>query len=160
MSVKIKSQAINLNGLIDKITSSKSNLNIGFLNSKEAQIAAKNEYGGVYPTDDEYKARGAAKGIDVPDNINIPPRPFMQNTVTKQKGKWAKTAIHMTKNNGGNIEKALTVVGAQAVADIRETIEEGDFIPNSGRTIAIKDGDNPLIDTGEMSKSIAWEITK
>ncbi len=160
MSIKITSQAINLNTLVDKIKSSKKTLSIGFLSSKEAQIAAKNEYGGTYATDDEYKARGAAKGIDVPDTIDIPPRPFMQNTVTKQKAKWAKTAIHVTKDNGGDIEKALVVVGAQAVADIRETIEEGDFTPNSERTVEIKNGADPLIDTGEMSKSIAWEVTK
>lgn len=160
MSVKIKSQAINLNTLIEKITSSKKTLNIGFLNGKEAEIAAKNEYGGTFPTDDEYKARGAAKGVDVPDEITIPPRPFMQNTVTKQKAKWAKVVTKIARENGGDIENALKHVGAQAVLDIRETIEEGDFVPNSGRTIAIKDSDNPLIDTGKMSKSIAWEVNK
>lgn len=160
MSIKINSHAINLNALVDRIKSSKKTLSVGFLSSKEANIAAKNEYGGTFATDDEYKARGAAKGIDVPDKIDIPPRPFMQNSVTKQKGKWAKTAIETTKNNGGDVEKALIVTGAQAQTDIRETIEEGNFIPNSSRTIEIKDGDNPLIDTGEMSKSISWEVTK
>jgi hypothetical protein len=162
MSVKIKSQAINLNALIDKITSSKKTLNIGFLSSKEAIIAAKNEYGGTYPIDEVYRKRAAAKGIifDEDAELTIPPRPFMQNTVTKQKGKWAKTAIEMTKSNGGDIDKALTIVGAQAQSDIGETIEEGNFAPNSPITVLIKDGDNPLIDTGEMSKSIAWEVTK
>lgn len=160
MSIKIKSQAINLNALIDKIKSSKKTLNIGFLNSKEAEIAAKNEYGGTFPTDDEYKARGAAKGIDVPDEITIPPRPFMQNTVTKQKAKWAKVAVQATRNNGGDIENSLKHVGTQAVLDIRGTIEDGDFTPNSERTKEIKNSDNPLIDTGEMSKSIAWEVNK
>lgn len=160
MSVKIKSQAINLNALIEKITSSKKTLNIGFLNGKEAEIAAKNEYGGTFPTDDEYKARGAAKGVDVPDEITIPPRPFMQNTVTKQKAKWAKTAIQITKDNGGDIDKALTIVGRRAQEDIVATIEEGYFTPNSERTKKIKNKDAPLIDTGEMLKSIDWEVTK
>ncbi len=160
MSVKITSQAINLNTLIDKIKTSKKTLSVGFLNGREAAIAAKNEYGGTYATDDEYKARGAAKGIDVPDVIDIPPRPFMQNTVTKKKGYWAKVVIETVRGNGGDIEDALDLAGRNARDDILETIEEGDFVPNSGRTVAIKEKDSPLIDTGEMSRNIAWEVTK
>ncbi len=159
MSVRVQSQTVNLNALIDKISSSKKTLNVGFLNSKEANIAAKNEYGGRFAADDEYKRRGEEKGISVPDEINVPPRPFMQNTVTKQKAKWAKTAIQVTKTTG-DVEKALSIVGAQAQTDIRETIEGGDFIPNSARTVEIKNSNHPLIDTGEMSKSIGWEVTK
>ncbi len=160
MSIKINSQAINLNALVDKIKASKKTLNVGFLSSKEANIAAKNEYGGTYATDDAYKARGAAKGIDVPDVIDIPPRPFMQTTVDNKKSEWAKVAIETTRNNGGDVENALKIVGRRAHDDIQATIEEGDFIPNSARTVEIKDKESPLIDTGEMLKSVAWEVTK
>lgn len=160
MSIKITSQAINLNGLVDKILASKNKLTIGFLDAKQAQIAAKMEYGGDYPVTDEYKARGEAKGFKMPKFIGIPARPFMQNTVTNKKSEWAKVAILTTKNNGGDIEQSLNLVGRRARNDILATIEEGEFIPNSQRTIEIKDKESPLIDTGEMSRSVAWEVTK
>jgi hypothetical protein len=158
MSVKVFSKVLGLNNFIEKIQSSKKTLNVGFLNSKNAIIAAKNEYGGTFATDNVYKKRGAEKGITVPDKITIPPRPFMQNTATKQKGKWAKLLVETSKQNGLDIENSLNIVGLQAKADIRETIEEGDFTPNSDKTIAIKGKDTPLIDTGEMANSIDSEV--
>ena len=158
MSVKISSKVLGLNNFIEKIQSSKKTLNVGFLNKKNAIIAAKNEYGGTFKTDDAYKKRGAEKGISVPDEITIPARPFMQNTATKQKNKWIKLLIDTNKQNGLDIEKSLNLLGLKAKSDIQETIEVGDFAPNSARTIAIKGKDTPLIDTGEILKSISHEV--
>ena len=158
MTVKVSSKVLGLNNFISKIQSSKKTLNIGFLDSKNAIIAAKNEYGGLFETSQEYKERSSKNGVSVPNKINIPSRPFMQNTATKQKSKWSKLLVETLKNNSVNVENALNILGDQAKSDIQETIEEGDFTPNSLRTVAIKGKDTPLIDTGEMLKSVDYEV--
>jgi hypothetical protein len=158
MSVKVIGEATGLNDFIKKIQNSKKNLNVGFLNPNNAIVAAKNEYGGVYPTEQEYKDRASKKGITLPDEISIPPRPFMQTTFVNNENKWGKLFTNAALENNWNIENSLNILGSQIRLDIRDTIENGSFEKNSPRTIAIKGSEHPLIDTGEMSKSVDWEL--
>ena len=157
MTITIKSSG-GLSKLIESIKQSKKQLNVGFLNEKNAIIATKNEYGGTFATDKAYKERGEAKGITVPDQITIPARPFMQMTFNNNQTKWAKILSTTLKNNNLNVDLALNYVGDFAKADIRDTIEHGNFVENSARTIAIKGNDHPLIDSGEMMNSIDYEV--
>lgn len=133
-------------------------LNVGFLTPDIAKIAIKNEFGGVFPTDDEYRARAKAKGIILGKTIAIPPRPFMQQASTNNTNKWVKIISKSLNEDKMNINKTLNIVGQVIANDITETIEEGNFIENSHRTIAIKGTSTPLVDTGNMAKSVNWEV--
>lgn len=133
-------------------------LEVGFLDSENASKAAKNEYGGVFPVDDDYRARAEKKGISLGDYIGIPPRPFMQDTV-KEKGKsWVKLLSEELPDQDYHIKRSLGILGTQMVSDIKDTITNADFIENSEQTAAIKGFNRPLVDSGDMLDAVTYEI--
>lgn len=138
-------------------TQSKETLNVGFLTPDIAKIAIKNEFGGVFPIDDEYRARAKAKGINLGIFIEIPPRPFMQQTINNNSDKWGKVIAKLLSQDL-SLNKTLNGLGQVITNNITETIEEGDFTANSARTIKIKGTATPLVDTGNMAKSVNWEV--
>lgn len=95
---------------------------------------------------------------------NSPARPFMRQSVTKNKNKWLGV-LRAALAGGKNSADALTMVGEVARADIIKEIQSGNFVPNAPRTIAKKraagktEPDHPLIDTGLMMKAVEYEVT-
>ena len=77
-----------------------------------AQVAFWNEYG----------------------TATIPPRPFFRNTKTE----WARLAGKFMQANGGDVRQSLSELGEIAVGDIKETITNGNFAPNSEVTKLLK----------------------
>lgn len=133
-------------------------LNVGFLTSETAKIAIKNEFGGIFPVDNDYRLRAEAKGIRLGKNIAIPARPFMHQTIDNNSTTWVKVITKLLPENELNIKKTFNQLGQIITNNITETIEEGDFIANSARTIAIKGTSTPLVDSGNMAKSVNWEV--
>jgi len=152
----------NLNKLSDSIDKiGKKTLSVGLLTSKIATYAAKQEYGGVYPVEDEYRARAEAKGIKLGDTISIPSRPFMRYSFEKHHKEWTalfNKAFVKTKN----IDTSLKIVGEQVKANIQHYIinplELPEPVANSWQTIAIKEKDTILRDSGEMLNSVNYEV--
>ena len=138
-------------------TQSKETLNVGFLTPDIAKIAIKNEFGGIFPVDDEYRTRAKTKGINLGSFIEIPPRPFMQQTINNNSEKWVQ-GITKLLSQDLSLNKTLNVLGQVITNNITETIEEGDFTANSARTTKIKGTSTPLVDTGNMAKSVNWEV--
>ena len=147
-----------LQAFFKKITSGKAELNVGFLDSEQAKIAIKNEFGGVFPISDEYRARAKAKGIILGNTIAIPSRPFMQRTVDENTNKWGKVIQKISPQLEFDLTKVLNTLGQVVVDDIAETIEMGEFVANSARTIAIKQRGKPLVDSGDMVNNINYEV--
>ena len=100
---------------------------------------------------------------------HIPPRPFMRDTVNNKQGDWkAFLESHVDYNNiqRDKCVSVMGVLGEVMVADIKQTIQKGDFTPNAPATIKAKrrrgksEPDHPLIDTGQMLESIISEVVK
>lgn len=114
---------------------------------------------------------------------HIPPRPFMRLTIKGHQQDWLNTFKGMM--NGQNpedplaVERALTMVGVQAVGHIQDTIDSNVPPPNAESTRrrkrkVITGADNrpmkdssgevmthipgTLVNTGAMRKAIAFEV--
>lgn len=90
--------------------------------------------------------------------IVIPARPALRNTVAEKAARWAQVLGVTLKANGGDMDKALRMVGEAAVADIKRTIGTFTDPPNAPSTIAKKGHDQPLRDTKNYLNSIAYDI--
>lgn len=120
-------------------------LRVGFLDgatypdgTRVAAVAAYNEYGNP--------AR------------NRLPRPFMRQTIERERDGWGKTLAAGLRMNDYNATAGLGVLGEDIAGAIRETITQFDSPPLSPRTIARKGFAKPLVDTGTMLRSVSWEL--
>ena len=100
---------------------------------------------------------------------HIPPRPFMRDTVNNKQGDWKAFLESNVDYNNIQRDKCVSVMGVLGevmVADIKQTIQKGDFAPNTPATIKAKrrrgksEPDHPLIDTGQMLESVISEVVK
>ena len=120
-------------------------LRVGFLDgatypdgTSVASVAAFNEYGDP--------ARGR------------PPRPFMRQTIEREREGWGKTLAAGLRMNDYNAAAGLGVLGEDIAGAIRETISQFDSPPLALSTIARKGFAKPLVDTGMMLRSVSWEL--
>ncbi|WP_455027208.1 hypothetical protein [Neisseria elongata] len=81
-----------------------------------AQVAFWNEYG----------------------TARTPARPFFRNTIAERKTEWARLAGKFMQANGGDVRQSLSYLGQVAVEDIKQTIINGNFAPNSEVTKLLK----------------------
>jgi phage gpG-like protein len=143
VSIEIKNTK-NLDKFINKIAKEKNKtLLVGFLNSTQAKIASKNEFGGIYSVDDEYRNKALAKGVHLGATISIPPRPFMGLTFNDKKDEWAKKLTQLMKKTL-NADQSLQMLGEIVKSDIQK--------------VAIKEKYSVLRDTGEMRNSIEYKV--
>jgi hypothetical protein len=129
-----------LKDFFKKLKNKSVTLKVGFLNEKEATVAAANEYG------DPSK--------------NRPPRPFMQRTITKNKGKWSAQFAAIAKQNDYDITKSVGTMGELIKGQIKDTITAGGFAELKQATIDRKGFSNQLVDTGSMRDSVDYEIVE
>lgn len=67
-----------------------------------------------------------------------PARPFFRNTIAERKTEWARLVGKFMRANGGDVRQSLSELGEIAVGDIKETITNGNFAPNSEVTKLLK----------------------
>lgn len=156
ITIKLNDPLKNLKQKVKDLSKNNMVLKVGFLDAKNANIAQKNEYGGVYTVDPEYKNRALQKGIYLGGSITIIPRPFMRTTVDKNKNKWVEILNNLLKNK--TPDKALATLGKVIKSDIQYTISNNDFRENPPHIAEIKGRNKPLIDTGEMRNKVDYEI--
>lgn len=156
ITIKLNDPLKNLKQKVEDLSKNNMVLKVGFLDAKIANIAQKNEYGGIYKVDPEYKNRALKKGVHLGDDIAIIPRPFMQTTVDKNKNKWKEILNNLLKNK--TPDKALGTLGEVIKADIQYTISNNDFEKNPPHIAQIKGRNKPLIDTGKMRNKVDYEI--
>lgn len=113
----------------------------------ESANNTKHESVAPYAIDNEYGNRAK----------NIPPRPFMRTTVDARQNEWSE-AVASLLAQGDTPEDALNKLGEVAAGDIKQTIADWRSPPNSEETIERKGSDKPLVDTGDMLKSVTYEI--
>ena len=94
--------------------------------------------------------------------VNSPPRPFIRQTVDGNEAKFqTKMKSVATKlANGSTSDKVLDELGVFAKGLLQKEIKDGEFVPNAPSTVAKKDSDRPLIDTGLLRQSATYVIKK
>lgn len=98
---------------------------------------------------------------------NVPPRPFMRNTVAEKKGQWIKEATTYLKASAGkaDVKAALTQVGDAMAMDMQAYLESGVITPAlHPLTVAQKirlgyteQANTPLVRTAVMMQAITSE---
>lgn len=119
---------------------------------------------------------------------SAPARPFFRNAVAENKEKWRSILLQLLKATEYDTHSALSMLGEEMMADIRQQIIDGGFEGNTDATLLLKDrfpmnpeditlddvlqavkdakdgvkpeGSNnkPLVWTGTMLKSIKYEV--
>lgn len=91
----------------------------------------------------------------------IPERPFLRVAVQRNRQKYVRlNRINLVKMLRGQatVEQSLGQLGEMAKGDVQTEIRSGVFTPLKEATKKRKGSDKPLIDTGQMVQSIAWEL--
>ena len=155
-----------------------------------APYAAMNEFGGVVnipartqtlyfrqnrdgTVDNRFVAKersNFAQDVTIPaHSVTIPARPFIRNTIKREKDVWTQELAKMIAN-GRPVQDALKLVGIRMAEDIQATINSNMRPPNSPATIRAKtkkvDGGAPgetmtpgtLIDTGSMLDAVDYKV--
>ena len=101
---------------------------------------------------------------------HIPPRPFLRNTVNDKQDNWKSFLENNVDYNNIQRDKCVSVMGVLGevmVADIKQTIQKGNFVPDAPSTVEAKkrrgksEPDHPLIDTGQLLEhGISSEVVK
>ncbi len=87
----------------------------------------------------------------------IPERPFMIPAGNKAANKTINITVHSIAG-GMDEQQALSKAGELFVGFIQKEITNLKEPPNAESTILKKGSSNPLIDTGDMRKSVKWKL--
>ncbi len=96
----------------------------------------------------------------VPDN-NLPARPFMKQTWNLHKGDVRykqRLAFGMALRGRWSPRQALARLGIDYEDKIRDTIDNGNFVPLKAETIRRKGSSRILIDTGDLRRRVTSKV--
>jgi hypothetical protein len=117
-----------------------------------AEVAAYNEYGRMVRGNVEESATG--KG----DLYYQLPRPFFRNMIDAKSGEWPEAVRLNLKATKYNVPLTLGRVGEGIKGQLQQSIRDLVSPPLAESTIQKKGFDKPLIDTGHMINSAAWQV--
>ena len=112
-----------------------------------------------------------AQDVTIPaHSVTIPPRPFMRNTIKREKDVWTRDLGKLLMD-GMPVSEALREIGARMADDIGKTIDnQMDIKDNAPSTKRRKERPvsggaknethtpGPLVDTGSLRGSIWYEV--
>lgn len=121
----------------------------------------------------EYVANVAAQNEFGNPNKNIPPRPFMRPTISREQNNWSALIEKLSERVGEEkmtSSEALDILGLKVTGDIKESIKRVYTPPLAPATIAARLAkrknqkivgmlDKPLIDTSQMIDSVSFEVS-
>jgi hypothetical protein len=88
-----------------------------------------------------------------------PPRPFFRRMIAAHKNEWPAAISNLLKSNDYDARTTLAQVGDAIAGQLRQSIVDLVDPPLAPSTIARKGGvTKPLIDTGVMLASIAYQV--
>ena len=90
--------------------------------------------------------------------IVIPPRPFFRNMIKAKASTWGPAIAILLKKDGYDAPKVLGEMGALIAGQLQQSIQDLTSPPNAASTIRRKGASKPLIDTGKMWQSVAFEV--
>lgn len=87
------------------------------------------------------------------------PRPFFRTTISENKKNWVLSVTElMRRHNDG--KKVLGLMGEHIKGQIVNSINTWSDPPNAASTVREKGFDKPLVWTGQMMRSISWEVSE
>lgn len=89
----------------------------------------------------------------------IPPRPFFRNTVAAKYQEWPSAIANLLKVHNYDTKKVLALTGEAIKGQIQQGIRDTNTPPLKPATIRRKGFSKPLIDTGVLINSVAYEVT-
>jgi len=136
-----------------------------FGNTEQSFIATIQEFGATIKVTEKMRAFLHHKGIHLrkdTTHIEIPSRPFLRNTMDKNKERLDRINAEIEYNvlRGYTVQRALEEVGVEVVSLIKKEIKELKDPPKSDATLKMQgEGkNNPLINTGSMRQSVDYEV--
>jgi hypothetical protein len=118
-------------------------------NTPVAEIASIHEYGAVI------NRTGSKVGQY---QIRIPQRSFMRTTIHEKEQSWSDHCADLIRS-GKPINEIMEAMGAKIASDIQEKIRAiASAGGNKPSTILKKGFDSPLIDTGNMWRSVSYKV--
>jgi hypothetical protein len=125
---------------------------------KEIAVGFPKGKGQAYP-DGETVIEAAAKNCF---GIGVPKRDFMgeaQDAIHQATKPIMKRIAQAVNEDKAKAVNALTDAAGMVAADqIKKTIRDGAWVPNSPTTVARKGSSKPLIDTGHMIQSVTYVV--
>lgn len=113
--------------------------------------------GSTYPDGTPTAMVAAVQNFGAP-KMGIPPRPFFSNMVTTASPQWGDELAKVLKAAQYDGALALARMGERIAGQLRESINQTNAPALSPVTIARKGFAKPLIDTGHMWNSVAYEV--
>lgn len=98
--------------------------------------------------------------------VNIPPRSFLRLPLeTKQKELMKGISKGAAKEaiEEGDIKHFYEILGIEAVGIVQDAFSSGGFgewPPNAPSTVSAKGSSKPLINTGQLRRSVSYEVVK
>jgi hypothetical protein len=87
------------------------------------------------------------------------PRPFFRYTVNENRKNWVLSTKNLMKLHK-DPKQVMGLMGEHIKGQIVQSIVSWSDPPNAPYTIAKKGFNKPLIDSGQMSRSISWELNE
>jgi len=164
MNVKVKDEnnIPKLLNIIETIRNKK--ILVGIFKGEMLLIAAVNEYGAKIKVTKKMRAYLHQAGLHLrknTTNITVPERSFIRKgyDVNLQKFvNYINKQILLLFNFKISIEQFYQRIGSFCVSKIKEFLTNLRTPPNHPFTISVKKSSNPLINTGNLRKSIIWRI--
>lgn len=106
---------------------------------------------------------GAIQEFGAPD-ANIPKRSFLRDTMSMNQDSYADDIVNAIlsaigdNDTKGKIYLAVSDAASRLHSDVIHRIDIKDFRKNAAFTIRKKGFDHPLVETGDMRKSIMWRM--
>ena len=113
--------------------------------------------GATYPDGKSVAMVAAIQNFGAPSR-GIPPRPFFSRVIEEKSNGWgAALALNMQLTDN-NASVALGRVGEGIKGQLQQSIVETNSPPLAPSTVRRKGFDKPLVDTGHMLNSVAYEV--
>ena len=112
--------------------------------------------GATYPDGKPVAMIAAIQNFGAPSR-NIPPRPFFSNMITRRSGEWPAVIVEQLRATNLNVPVAMKRIGLLVKGQLQQSIRDTNQPPLAASTIRRKGFDKPLIDTGHMLNSVAFE---
>ena len=113
--------------------------------------------GSTYPNGTTVATVAAIQEYGAP-RAHIPPRPFFRNMIAAKKGEWPAAIADLLKANDYDAAVTLKKTGEAVAGQLRQSIVDLVTPSLAPSTIRRKGFDKPLIDTGLMLNSVAYEV--
>lgn len=88
-----------------------------------------------------------------------PVRAFFRTTVSDQKKNWVLSVQNLMKTHD-DPKKVMGLIGEHMRGQIVQSINTWTDPPNAPYTVAMKGFNKPLVDTGQLMRSISFEVNE